>query len=156
MSATDTEQTLETAAVAPPPTEYETCEQCHAPVEANQRYCVMCGTRRRHVYDPAARFLSDASSRSRSAARVARGPVAPKRRSPGLALALVLAAIPLAVAAGVLIGGRGRRLEHQAAGGAPGAEAHGRERERRRDGQPGDRKRRRAPAPAARRRPVAR
>jgi hypothetical protein len=107
MSATDSEQTLEAPAVAQPPAEYETCEQCGAPVDANQRYCVVCGTRRTHVYDPAARFLADATSRSRSASRVARGPVAPKRRSPGLGLALVLAAIPLAVAAGVLIGGRG-------------------------------------------------
>ncbi len=107
MSVTDTEQTLEATSVAQPPAEYETCEQCEAPVEANQRYCVVCGTHRRHVYDPAARFLSDAMSRSRSAARVARRPAAPTRRSPGLALALVLAAIPLAVAAGVLIGGRG-------------------------------------------------
>jgi hypothetical protein len=107
MSVTDTEQTFDTPSVAQPRAEYETCEQCHAPVEANQRYCVVCGTRRRHVYDPAARFLSDATGRSRSAARVARRPAAPTRRSPGLAIALVLAAIPLAVAAGVLIGGHG-------------------------------------------------
>lgn len=107
MSATDSEQTLEAPAVARPPAEYETCEQCGAPVDGNQRYCVVCGTRRTRVYDPAARFLADATSRSRSASRVARGPVARKRRSPGLGLALVLAAIPLAVAAGVLIGGRG-------------------------------------------------
>ena len=107
MSVTDSEQTLEAPAVTQPSIEYETCEQCQAPVDVHQRYCVECGTHRRHVYDPAARFLSDATSRSRSAARAARGPVGPKRRSPGLALALVLAAIPLAVAAGVLVGGRG-------------------------------------------------
>jgi len=107
MSVTDTEQTLEARSATPPPADYETCEQCEAPVEANQRYCVVCGTHRRHVYDPAARFLSDATSRSRAAARVARGPVSSTRRSPGLALALVLTAIPLAVAAGVLIAGRG-------------------------------------------------
>jgi hypothetical protein len=107
MSVTDTEQTREPPSVAQPPAEYEKCEQCEAPVEANQRYCVVCGTHRRHVHDPAARFLSDATSRSRSAARGARVPNPPTRRSPGLALALVLAAIPLAVAAGVLIGGRG-------------------------------------------------
>lgn len=107
MSVTDSEQTLEAPAVTPPSTEYETCEQCHAPVDVHQRYCVECGTHRRHVYDPAARFLSDATGRSRAAARSARGPVGPKRRAPGLALALVLAAIPLAVAAGVLVGDRG-------------------------------------------------
>ena len=106
-SATDSEPTLETAAVAQPRAEYETCDQCAAPVEASQRYCVVCGTHRRHVYDPAARFLADATSRSRSASRIARGPARAKRRSPGLALALVLSAIPLAVAAGVLLGNRG-------------------------------------------------
>lgn len=118
MSATDKEQTLEapTASVEPPtasleaPTvsqpahDYETCEHCQAPVEANQRYCVVCGTRRKHVRDPAARFLAEATSRSRSAVRPARTGSAPRRRSSGLGVALVLAAIPLAVAAGVLIG----------------------------------------------------
>jgi hypothetical protein len=107
MSVTDSEQTLETPAVTQPAVEYETCEQCHAPVDVHQRYCVECGTHRRHVYDPAARFLSGATSRSRAAARSARGPVGHQRRAPGLALALALAAIPLAVAAGLLIGGGG-------------------------------------------------
>ena len=101
MSATDSEQTLESPAAAEPATAYEKCEQCGAPVDANQRYCVVCGTHRRHVYDPAARFLADATSRSRSASRAGRGAGAgsPKRRSPGLGLALALALIPLAVAA---------------------------------------------------------
>ena len=78
-------------------------------MDSNQRYCVVCGTHRRHVYDPAARFLADATSRSRSASRTTRGPGAgsPKRRSPGLGLALALALIPLAVAAGALIAGNG-------------------------------------------------
>jgi hypothetical protein len=111
MSVTDREQMLEPPTVAQPPAQpsaqYETCEQCEAPVETNQRYCVVCGTRRRHVYDPAARFLADTSSRSRSATRIARGPAVTRRRSPGLGLALALAAIPLAVAAGGLIAGRG-------------------------------------------------
>ena len=85
--------------------DYERCEQCESPVEAAQRYCVVCGTRRRHVHDPAARFHSEATSRARSA-RTTRAPGRAHRRSPsgGLGLALALAAIPLAVAAGVLIG----------------------------------------------------
>jgi hypothetical protein len=107
MSVTDSEQTFDEEAVTQPQGNYETCEQCHAPVDVHQRYCVECGAHRRHVYDPAARFLSDATGRSRAAARSARGPAGPKRRGPGLALALVLAAIPVAVAAGVLVGDRG-------------------------------------------------
>jgi hypothetical protein len=109
MSVTDNERTLESPAVAAPAAEYETCEQCESPVDSNQRYCVVCGNHRRHVYDPAARFLADATSRSRSASRTTRGPGAgpSKRRSPGIGLALALALIPLAVAAGALVADNG-------------------------------------------------
>lgn len=108
MSVTDSEMTVEmpaaaTPAMAAPAIAYETCEQCEAPVESTQRYCVVCGTRRKHVHDPAVRFLAEATNRSRTrpgARATRRSP----RRSSGLGLALVLAAIPLAVAAGVLIG----------------------------------------------------
>lgn len=98
MSTLETERTVEM-----PAAEYETCEQCAAPVEATQRYCVSCGTRRKHVYDPAARFLSETTGRARSV-RGPRPAGRPQRRSAGLGLALALAAIPLAVAVGVLIG----------------------------------------------------
>ena len=88
MSVTDSETTVEAPAaaqpaVAQPVTGYETCEHCEAPVESTQRYCVVCGTRRKHVHDPAVRFLAEATSRSRSRPRVramARSP----RRSSGL------------------------------------------------------------------------
>jgi hypothetical protein len=109
MSATDSQQTIESPVVTAPEAGYESCEQCEAPVDANQRYCVVCGTHRRHVYDPAARFLADATSRSRSASRAGRGAGAGsrERRSPGLGLALALALIPVAVAAGALIADNG-------------------------------------------------
>jgi hypothetical protein len=89
------------------PEQYEQCEHCGAPVDRAQRYCVNCGTRRRHVRDPAARYLSKATSRSRATtAAVARRPGAPRGvgRSGGLGLALMLAVIPLAVGLGVLVG----------------------------------------------------
>jgi hypothetical protein len=98
MSVTETERPVENATV------YESCEQCGAPVDAAQRYCVVCGTHRKHVYDPAARFLGEASGRVRGARRAGSAQAGPRRRSPGLGLALAIAAIPLAVAAGVLIG----------------------------------------------------
>lgn len=122
MSAIERENTLEAPApaqpapaptLAQPAAAYETCEQCEAPVDASQRYCVVCGTRRRHVYDPAARFLGQATSRSRGAASVARAADRPRRRSAGLGLALVIAAVPLAAAAGVLIGGSGNDTNSQ-------------------------------------------
>ena len=104
MGTTDRDQTLEAPAAHQPVDGYERCEDCDAPVEATQRYCVVCGTRRKHVRDPAVRFLAEATSRSRSMTRPVRGAAAPARRSSGLGLALLLALIPLAVAVGVLIG----------------------------------------------------
>ncbi len=83
---------------------YQVCDQCSAPVEANQRYCVVCGARRKHVYDPAARYLSAASSRSRSVGPGSRPVSSRRRRSFGLGTAALLAVIPLAVAVGVLVG----------------------------------------------------
>jgi hypothetical protein len=92
---------------APSESPYEACDHCAAPVETNQRYCLVCGTRRKHVYDPAARYLSTATS----LARAERGParIAPSRRdrSFGLGTVAILVAIPLAVATGVLVGHAG-------------------------------------------------
>lgn len=81
---------------------YEHCDTCGAPVDADQRYCVSCGTRRRHVNDPAARFLSSATSARRRRARAAS--TQRHRPSSGLGLALLLAVIPIAVGLGVLVG----------------------------------------------------
>jgi len=81
------------------------CDKCGAPVEAEQRYCVVCGAHRRNVNDPATRYLSQASAKSRGA----KAGSAP-RRSPqfggsrGVVLALVIALIPAAAAAGVIAG----------------------------------------------------
>jgi hypothetical protein len=81
------------------------CDECGAPVDVDQRYCVVCGAHRRNVNDPAARYLSQASAKSR---RSKSGSTA--RRSPqfggsrGLVLALVIALIPAAAAAGVIAG----------------------------------------------------
>ncbi|HEY8763803.1 MAG TPA: zinc ribbon domain-containing protein [Solirubrobacteraceae bacterium] len=83
---------------------HEACEHCGAPVDTAQRYCVVCGSRRRHAPDPAARFLSASTGRSRSAARGASGAPPPRRSSPGVGTALLLALIPLAIGLGVLVG----------------------------------------------------
>jgi len=106
MNATPSEQTISTAVPAPrePDGAYEACEQCGSPVEPSQRYCVVCGTRRKHAYDPAAQFLSSATSRARSAGKAARPAGTRKRRSFSLGTAAVLAVIPLAVAVGVIVG----------------------------------------------------
>ena len=87
--------------------QYEACEQCGAAVDRTQRYCVNCGTRRRHVSDPAARYMSTATSRSRAASSTVvrrSGATRRDRRSYSVGLAIALAAIPLAVGLGVLVG----------------------------------------------------
>jgi hypothetical protein len=112
---TDMQQQQQTDSIAPQSSTYETCEQCAAPVEATQRYCVNCGTRRRHVDDPAARFMSTATSRAREAARrasasaSANGSRATARspRGAGLGLALAIALIPAGIGLGVVIGHSG-------------------------------------------------
>ena len=81
------------------------CDECGAPVDAEQRYCVVCGAHRRNVNDPAARYLGQASAKSRSS----KAGAAPRRPSQfsgsrGLVLALVIALIPVAAAAGVIAG----------------------------------------------------
>jgi hypothetical protein len=91
-----------TIEISKPATEYEPCEQCGAPLDHAQRYCVMCGNHRRHVRDPAARYL--AGSKGRPGAGAAPSGHAPRRRSSTLGTALVIAVIPLAIGLGVLVG----------------------------------------------------
>ena len=128
MSATDSEQTLEAPAVARPPAEYETCEQCGAPVDANQRLL-------RRVRDTS-------HARLRPGGSVSCGRHEPvtvrfsSRARPGCAKAPLAGARPRAgpgrdpTRGG---GGRahrrsGRQLEHQAARGAARSEGDGRQR----------------------------
>lgn len=87
------------------PAAFSQCEECGAPVDHDQRYCVNCGAHRRHVTDPAARYFSAATPRARNSVRVASSsaPARP-RRSSGLAAAVLIAVIPVAVAVGVAVG----------------------------------------------------
>jgi hypothetical protein len=94
-----------------PPTEptvqpaYQQCDNCGSAVDESQRYCVVCGTRRKHSNDPAARFLSEATRRRRTSTSPAAVSVATTgRRSTSFATAALIAVIPLALGAGVLIG----------------------------------------------------
>jgi hypothetical protein len=95
-----------TAGAAPAAQTFQNCDQCGAPLDDVQRYCVSCGAHRPAAVDPAARFLSLASAR----ARAAREQTAAGRSartdggSYGLVTLLVLALLPIVAAAGVLIG----------------------------------------------------
>ena len=81
---------------------HEQCDSCGAAVDHSQRYCVVCGAHRRHVRDPAARYLSRKGGRAR-ATTTRTAPVS-ARRSPSLLTALILTLIPVAIGLGVLVG----------------------------------------------------
>jgi hypothetical protein len=82
------------------------CSECQAPLEPTQRYCVVCGARQQDADNPAMRYLSEAARRRRL-------PAGTKRRT-GVAIgvAALLAALPLAAGAGVLVGRSGNSSEH--------------------------------------------
>jgi hypothetical protein len=86
------------------------CEECGAPVDRLQRYCVSCGARRLSVADPAATYLAQAraSARSHTRSRPTSGGrrTGVSKRSPvsGTIALLALIAILVAIGVGVLIG----------------------------------------------------
>jgi hypothetical protein len=100
--AAGTPEPAHALAAAPAP-EFQHCDHCSAPVDNTQRYCVNCGAHRRHAPDPAARYLAQATARSRGGAAAAR-PGTVRRRGVSLASAAVLAVIPVAAAIGVEVG----------------------------------------------------
>ncbi len=76
------------------------CEQCRAPVDREQRYCVSCGARQTHAPDPAVGYFAAAAAARRSAR--ARPRSSRDGRAPLYGLFFML--LPLAVAVGVLVG----------------------------------------------------
>jgi len=86
-----------------PGPQYLLCEQCQAPVERDQRYCVRCGARQSHARNPATSYFATAARNRRTAA--------PQQRSEGFlrgpAFALFLVLLPLGVGIGVLVGRSG-------------------------------------------------
>jgi hypothetical protein len=95
--------TGETMIETPTPNTFESCEQCGSAVDNSQRYCVVCGSRRKHVQDPALRYMASASARTRGTSASTSRPVR-RRGSASLGTALVIAVIPVAVALGLVIG----------------------------------------------------
>ena len=83
---------------------YEPCEECGAPLDALQRYCVECAARRGNGANPASRYFASTSKRAH------RPPPRPPARggSSGRAAAVAFfALLPIAVAIGVLVGRSG-------------------------------------------------
>jgi len=80
---------------------YEPCEECGAPLDPQQRYCVNCAARRGNGANPASRYFAAMSKK-------ARRPLTrqPAKAGPGSRAAAVafFALLPVAVALGVVVG----------------------------------------------------
>jgi len=79
---------------------YEPCEECAAPLDPQQRYCVNCAARRGNGANPASRYFAAMSKKAR------RPLTRPPAKSTGSRAAAVsfFALLPIAVAFGVVIG----------------------------------------------------
>ncbi len=81
--------------------QYEPCEECGAPLDPQQRYCVNCAARRGNGANPASRYFAMMSKRSRR-------PLARAAAKPGIssraAAVGFFSLLPLAVALGVMVG----------------------------------------------------
>jgi hypothetical protein len=80
---------------------YEPCEECGAPLDPQQRYCVNCAARRGNGANPSSRYFA---AMSRKARRPLTRP--PAKSGPGSRAAAVafFALLPVAVALGVVVG----------------------------------------------------
>jgi hypothetical protein len=74
------------------------CEQCGAPIDSEQRYCVECAARQTHAENPAISYFAGAASARRARA------TAPPRSGRVAMLGLFFIGLPLAIAVGVLVG----------------------------------------------------
>jgi hypothetical protein len=83
------------------PRAFEPCEECGAPMDPQQRYCVNCAARRGNGSNPASRYFAAMSKRAR---RPLSRP-APKQGVSSRAAAVgFFSLLPLAVALGVMVG----------------------------------------------------
>jgi hypothetical protein len=78
---------------------YASCEECGAPLDEKQRYCISCGARRRDKGGPAVQYFANAGRRSRRGTGKATGASGARA-----AAVLFFVVLPIAVAVGVLVG----------------------------------------------------
>ena len=83
---------------------YEPCENCGAPLDAQQRYCVNCATRRGNGANPSSRYFALMQKKARK-------PLGrPASKAPGGSRAAAVgffSLLPIAVALGVVVGRSG-------------------------------------------------
>jgi hypothetical protein len=84
--------------------QYEPCEECGAPLDPQQRYCVNCAARRGNGANPSSRYFAAMSQRARRQA--VRPPAKDSSGSRAAAVAF-FALLPIAVAIGVVVGRSG-------------------------------------------------
>ena len=97
MSVTETEQVRR-------PQVHEPCEECGAPMDPQQRYCVNCAARRGNGANPASRYFATMSKRAR---RPLARPAAKQSPTSRAAAVAFFALLPLAVGLGVVVGRSG-------------------------------------------------
>jgi hypothetical protein len=84
--------------------QYEPCEECGAPLDPQQRYCVNCAARRGNGANPSSRYFAAMSQRAR---RPALRPPAKASSGSRAAAVAFFALLPIAVAIGVVVGRSG-------------------------------------------------
>jgi|SoimicmetaTmtLMA_FD_contig_101_43124_length_2660_multi_2_in_0_out_0_4 hypothetical protein len=83
---------------------YEPCEECGAPLDPQQRYCVNCAARRGNGANPASRYFATMSKRAHRP--LLRAPAKNGSNSRAAAVGF-FALLPIAVAIGVVVGRSG-------------------------------------------------
>ena len=83
---------------------HPSCEQCGAPMDHQQRFCVNCATRRTDASDPASTYFATMSRRNRQSALARRAPGGSPARG---AAVVFFALLPAAVGLGVVVGHSG-------------------------------------------------
>jgi hypothetical protein len=86
------------------PQPFEPCEECGAPMDPQQRYCVNCAARRGNGANPASRYFAMMSKRSR---RPLVGPAAKQSPTSRAAAVAFFSLLPLAVGLGLVVGRSG-------------------------------------------------
>lgn len=82
---------------------YEPCDECGAPLDPQQRYCVNCAARRTNGANPSSRYFAAMSKRAH---RPVSAPAKPPQGSRAAAVGF-FALLPIAVAIGVVVGRSG-------------------------------------------------
>lgn len=86
------------------PGRYEPCEECGAPLDPQQRYCVHCAARRGNGSNPSSQYFAAMSKRAR---RPLAQPKAKADSGSRAAAVAFFALLPVAVAIGVVVGRSG-------------------------------------------------